>query len=123
MKKSTLAAMVPGVAGGILFALGMCMVLLSEWGLFREGVACTCAGLLSGLIALAVWRRMEHKAPIRIRAKAVLAAAVGMVGTLAMGTGMCFSMVWGHMAIGIAIGIAGIVILLCLVPLLRGVRE
>ena len=69
-----------------------------------------------------VWRKMEHKAPIRISAKSVLTAAVGVVGALALGVGMCFCMVWGKMVLGIAVGLVGIVILLCLVPLTKGIQ-
>ena len=36
---------------------------------------------------------------------------------------MCFSMVWDKMAFGVAIGLAGIVILLCLIPLVKGIRN
>ena len=63
MKKSTLVAMILGTVGGVLFALGMCMALLPEWGLFSQGVACGAAGLAVLLIDLLVWRRMEGKAP------------------------------------------------------------
>ena len=35
MKKSTFVAMLLGTIGGILFALGMCMVLIPEWNAFR----------------------------------------------------------------------------------------
>lgn len=31
MKKSTFVAMILGIIGGILFALGMCMALIPEW--------------------------------------------------------------------------------------------
>ena len=70
MKKSTLVAMILGTVGGVLFALGMCMALLPEWGLYSQGVACGAAGLAVLLIDLLVWRRMEGKAPIRITLKA-----------------------------------------------------
>ena len=47
---------------------------------------------------------------------------VGVIGALALGVGMCFCMVWGKMVVGIIIGLAGIVILLCLVPLTKGLK-
>ena len=48
---------------------------------------------------------------------------VGIAGALALGVGMCFCMVWDKMAVGILVGLAGIVILLCLIPLTRGIRD
>lgn len=115
--------MVLGTVSGVFFALGMCMALISEWGAFRPGVIFGCVGLLLGLIALIIWRKMEHKAPIHFSGKTVLTVIVGVVGALALGVGMCFSMVWGKMVMGIVIGLIGIVVLLCLIPLTKGIKE
>lgn len=123
MKKSSLVALVLGTVSGALFALGMCMALLPEWDAFRPGIALGCTGLVLGLITLVAWRRMEHKAPIRLSAKTMLAVVAGIVGALALGVGMCLSMVWGKMAAGIVVGLVGIVILLCLVPLVKGIKK
>lgn len=123
MKKSSLVALVLGTVSGVLFALGMCMALLPEWDAFRPGIALGCIGLVLGLITLVAWRRMEHKAPIRFSAKTMLAVVAGIVGALALGVGMCLSMVWGKMAAGIVVGLVGIVILLCLVPLIKGIKK
>lgn len=123
MKKSSLVALVLGTVSGVLFALGMCMALLPEWDAFRPGIALGCIGLVLGLITLVAWKRMEHKAPIRFSAKTMLAVVVGIVGALALGVGMCLSMVWGKMAAGIVVGLVGIVILLCLVPLVKGIKK
>ena len=95
MKKSSFAAMVLGTVSMVLFALGMCMALIPEWGTFKPGIVFGCVGLALGLITLIVWRKMEHKAPVRISGKLVLTVVIGVVGALALGVGMCFSMVWG----------------------------
>ncbi len=76
-----------------------------------------------GIVTCIVWRRMEHKVPIHCSAKTVFTVIVGIVGALALGIGMCFSMVWDKMAIGIAVGLVGIAILLCLIPLTKGIKE
>ena len=123
MKKSSFAAMVLGTVSVVLFALGMCMALIPEWDAFRPGVIFGCVGLLLGFITLLVWRKMEHKAPIRLSAKTVLTVVVGVVGALALGVGMCFTMVWGRLVTGIVVGVAGIVVLLSLIPLTKGIRE
>lgn len=122
MKKSSFVALVLGTVSLILFALGMCMALIPEWDAFRPGVLFGCVGLVLGLITLIVWRRMEHKAPVHVTGKAVLTVLVGIAGALALGAGMCFSMVWGNMVLGIGIGLLGIVVLLCLIPLTKGMK-
>ena len=123
MKKSNFVALLFGTVSGLLFALGMCMALIREWNALRPGAAFGCAGLLLGLATFIAWRRMEHKRPIHISGKTVLSAAVGVIGALALGVGMCFSMVWGRMAVGIPVGLAGILALICLAPLVKGIRE
>lgn len=81
------------------------------------------AGLLFGIITLIVWRRMEHKEPIRIDGKTILNVVIGAVGALALGVGMCLSMVWDKMVMGVGIGLVGIVVLLCLLPLTKGIKD
>lgn len=123
MKKSSFVAMVLGTVSGVLFALGMCMALIPEWGAFQPGIIFGCVGLVLALITLIVWRRMTHKYPIRISGKNILTVIVGVIGALGLGVGMCFSMVWGKTILGIAIGLVGIVVLLCLIPLTKGIKE
>lgn len=123
MKKSSFVAMVLGTVSVVLFALGMCMATIPEWNAFRAGIIFGCVGLVLGLITLIIWRKMEHKQPIRMNGKTVLTVIVGAVGALALGVGMCFSMVWDKLVIGIVIGIVGIVVLLCLIPLTKGIKD
>ncbi len=115
--------MVLGTVSGVLFALGMCMALIPEWDAMQPGIVFGGTGLLLGLVTLLVWRKMEHKAPIKLSAKRVLTVLLGIIGALALGVGMCFSMVWDQMVLGIVIGLAGIVILLLLIPLTKGIQE
>ena len=123
MKKSSFVTMLLGTVSGMLFALGMCMALIPEWDAFKPGIVFGCVGLVLALITLLVWRKMEHKEPIRVSGKAILTIIVGIIGALALGVGICFCLVWEKMISGIVIGIIGIVILLCLIPLIRGIKE
>lgn len=123
MKKSSFVAMILGTVSGVLFALGMCMALIPEWDAFRPGVVFGGLGLLLALVTLCLWRKMEGKAPIHISGKAVSLAAAGIAGTLSLGIGMCFAMVWGNTVTGIVIGLAGILILLLLIPLSKGIQD
>lgn len=122
MKKSSFTALVLGTVSGVLFALGMCMALIPDWNAFKPGIISGVLGLLLGLLTVIVWRKMENKAPIKLSGKTVLSVAVGIVGTIAFGIGMCFSMVWDKLVLGILLGIIGIVILLCLIPLIKGIK-
>lgn len=122
MKKSTFVSMILGTIGGILFTLGMCMVLLPEWNAFRPGVIMGAAGAVVLLIMVLVWRKMENKAPIKVSGKNIAATLIGIIGALLFGIGMCLTMVWSYMIIGILIGIAGIVVLLFLIPFIKGLK-
>lgn len=122
MKKSTFIAMILGTIGGILFALGMCMTLITEWNAFKPGVVMGVIGAIVLLIMVIVWRKMEHKAPIQVSGKTIGASLIGIVGALLLGVGMCLTMVWSHMVIGIVVGIVGIVVLLCLIPFIKGLK-
>lgn len=120
MKKSNFIALILGTIGGIFFALGMCTALLPEWGMSGQGIAAGIAGLLLLLLDLIIWRRMEGKAPVKLSKKTV--AAVSIFGALLLGTGMCLTMLLGKMVLGIVIGLAGIILLLMLIPLVKGIH-
>ena len=122
MKKSSFVALVLGTVSGVLFALGMCMALLPEWNSFKEGIVFGAVGLVLGLVTLIIWRKMEHKEPIRLSGKTVLCIALGIVGAIVLGVGMCFCLVWKNFIIGTIIGLVGIVALLSLIPIIKGIK-
>lgn len=122
MKKSNFVAMILGTIGMVFFALGMCMALIEEWGMFRQGIMAGVVGLVILLITLLVWRRMEGKEPIKLSGKTVGTVVLAIFGALLLGVGMCFSMVFGKMVLGVVIGLVGIVALLMLIPLTKGLK-
>lgn len=122
MKKSNFIALVLGAVSGVFFALGMCMALLPEWGMRSQGTACGVVGITLGLVTWLIWRKMEGKAPIKVSGKTIGTVLLGIVGALLLGVGMCQSMVFGKMVLGIAVGIIGIVVLLMLIPLTKGLK-
>ena len=122
MKKSNFIALILGTIGGIFFALGMCTALLPEWGMSGQGIAAGIAGLLLLLLDLIIWGRMEGKAPVKLSKKTVAAVAVSIFGALLLGIGMCLTMLLGKMVLGIVIGLAGIILLLMLIPLVKGIH-
>ena len=122
MKKSNFVAMILGTIGGILFSLGMCMTLIEEWNAFKPGVIMGAAGAVVLLIMVLVWRKMEGKEAVKPSGKTIGGVLIGILGALLLGVGMCCTMVWSQMAIGIVIGITGIIILLCLIPFTKGLK-
>ena len=119
MKKSNFLALVLGTVGGVCFAIGMCMALLPEWGMMRQGVVTGVIGMVILLADLLIWRRMEKKAPIRVSGKTIGAILVGVAGALMLGVGMCFCMVFARMILGVVIGVVGMLVLLMLIPLTK----
>ncbi len=122
MKKSNFVTLILGTIGTVFFALGMCMSLLPEWGMMQEGKISGVVGLVVLLATLIIWRRMEGKAPIKLSGKAVATVALAVAGTLLLGIGMSLCMVFGKMMLGIVIGLVGIVALLMLIPLTKGLK-
>ncbi len=122
MKKSTFVATILGTIGGILFALGMCMALIEEWASRQQGIILGVIGIVVLLIMVLVWRKMENKEPIKLSGKTIGATLIGIVGALLLGVGMCLTMVWSNMIMGVVIGIVGIVVLLCLIPFVKGLK-
>lgn len=122
MKKSSFVAMMLGTVSGVLFALGMCMALLPEWNSFKPGVVFGAVGIVLGIITLFVWRKMEHKAPIKLNGRMVALTVFGVAGALTLGVGMCFCLVWEKFVIGTIIGLVGILLLLSLIPITKGIK-
>lgn len=123
MKKSNFVALILGTVGIVFFALGMCMSLLPEWGMSDQGIVCGVIGMVVLVADLLIWRRMEHKAPVKISGRTLLSVFVGVLGALMLGVGMCLSMVFSQMVLGIVVGVVGIVVLLMLIPLTKGLHD
>ncbi len=122
MKKSSFAALVMGTVSGVLFSLGMCMALVAEWAMLKEGVILGAAGLILALVTLFVWRKMEHKAPIKVSGKAVARVVYAVAAALVLGVGLCLCLVRANYVLGTVIGLVGIVMLLGLIPMVKGLK-
>ena len=122
MKKSNFVALVLGTVSGVLFALGMSMALLPDWNAFKPGIIFGAVGIVLGLITVFVWRKMERKAPIKISGRTVGIIILAIIGSLTLGVGMCFCMVWENIVLGTVIGLAGIIALLMLIPITKGIK-
>ena len=122
MKKKDFVTLMMSVVGGILFALGMCMALLPERNAMTQGVVIGAVGLVVLLVMLLVRRKMDGKPAIVFSGKAIATTLFGIFSTVVFGIGMCMTMVWNMMIPGIAVGIVGILLLLCLIPVCKGLK-
>lgn len=124
MKKSTYIVIVLSVFGGLMFALGMCMALLPEWNLFHQGILLGSIGASVLLAAVLVYRKASGCAPVKIRLKTVLISLYGLVSVLVFGAGMAMVLVESELLIqGILTGTVGILLLLGLIPMMKGIKE
>ena len=122
MKKENFFTLIFSVIGGLAFALGMCMCLLPEWDAFTAGVILAAIGGVV-LIATFIVRRIALGKPaLKINPKTVGKIAFGVLGALVLGVGMCMVMVFDMMILGIFVGLAGIILLLCLIPMCVGLK-
>jgi len=122
MKKKDFVTLLLSTVGGILFALGMCMALLPEWGAMTQGIVIGAVGLVVLTVMLLVRRKMDGKPAIVFNGKAIATTLFGVFAAVVFGVGMCMVMVWEMMVPGIIVGIVGIILLLCLIPICKGLE-
>jgi len=122
MKKKDFVTLIMSTVGGILFALGMCMALLPEWDAMTQGIVIGVVGAAVLLAMMMVRRKMDGKPAIAFNGKTIGATLLGVAGAIVFGVGMCMVMIWEMMVPGIIVGIVGIVLLLCLVPVIKGLK-
>lgn len=124
MKKKDFLFLLLTTVAGLMFALGMCMCLVPEWNLFKPGVVVTGLGLLALMVvAFAAWIR-AGKPVAKINWALAGKIAYGVVSALVLGAGMSMIMVFDNLLLpGIIVGVVGIVMLLCLIPLCKGLKD
>lgn len=124
MEKKNFITLIMGVIGGMLFSLGMCMCLLPEWGAFNQGAVLGVIGAIDLLITWLMYRKMSGKQSIKVNAKMIGKVIYGIFAALIFGVGMSMTMVFENMMIqGILVGIIGIVLILCLIPICVGLKD
>ncbi len=122
MKKSNFIALMLGTISGAMFSLGMCMALLPEWNAFKKGVILGAIGLVLSLITFIAWFKMENKKLPKISGRVLLKALYGIISFLVLGLGMCLCLVWHNIVWGTLIGLLGIVMIICLIPIIKGIK-
>lgn len=123
MKKENFVTLIMSTIRGMSFALGMCMAMISEWDVFKPGIVMGIIGVVILLAMVFVRRKMTGAPAIKLNGKTVGIVIYGIVGALVLGVGMCMAMVWEDLMIwGIVVGIVGIVLLLGLTPMIKGIH-
>lgn len=122
MKKKDFITLILSVVGGLLFALGMCMALLPEMGTITQGVVLGVLGLAVLLAMVIVRRRMDGKPAIVFNGRVIGITLYSIFSTAVFGAGMCMVLVASQMVWGIIVGVVGIVLLLGLIPLCKGLK-
>ena len=122
MKKSSFVALIMGTVSGVLFALGMCMALLPEWNAFTPGIILGGMGVVLSIITVIVWCRMENKKLPKMSGKNVFRAVYAVAGSMVLGVGMCMCLVWEKIILGTLVGLLGIIMLIALVPMIKGIK-
>ena len=122
MKKSSFVALILGTISGMSFALGMCMALLPEWNAFKEGIIFGSIGIVLGIITLLLWCKMENKKLPKMNGKNILRVIYAIISALVLGLGMCMCLVWQQIIGGTLIGMLGIIMLIALIPMIKGIK-
>ena len=114
MKKETLLEIILGTIGGLIFAVGMCMCLVTEWDMLPVGAVVALIGFIVLLCIIPVYRKShpkKNRGPINWGI--VLTFVIGIIGSLIMGFGMSKIMVGesstSDIIVGLITGIVGLI--------------
>lgn len=123
MSRKKFVTLLLGFIGGILFALGMCMCLISEWNAFLPGIAVGAAGVIVLLILLIVRRRQQGKPAHFMECKSNGSDSPRDFWRFGLGGWNVHEYGMGRADdSGILVGILGLALLFFLIPLLRGLK-
>lgn len=116
MKKETLLEIILGTIGGLIFAIGMCMVLIENWNTFIEGIIVGIIGFIILLLIIPIYKKSHPKKGNKKQTDWGIVATwtIGVVGALVMGFGMSKIMVGDatktDMIIGLITGVIGLIV-------------
>lgn len=131
MKKETLLEIILGTIGGLVFAIGMCMCLITEWDLLKVGIVVSLIGFIILICIIPVYRSNHPK---KVHGKVnwgiVFTWVLGIAGSLIMGFGMSKVMIDDpsktDLLVGIGVGVIGLLICIFNYPIyayIKGNKE
>ncbi len=123
MKKRDVVTLMGGTLSALLLASGLCMYLIGEWNLKTEGTVFAAVGLVIGIAVLIYIAVKNGKGGRIISGRTLGIVLLSVSGALAFGGGMSLVMVYGRIFWGIVLGIAGIFLLMMLLPVTSGIEK
>ena len=120
MNKNSFIAMFLGCISAIFSGAGALFMLIIGWDALGVGLAFEFLGLLFLVCMLLSWRKIKDKASVVFSKRVVLIVMIAIVGVFVLGFGLCLIMLWNHTIIGSIQSGVGLFMLICLIPLLRG---
>lgn len=129
MKKETFLEIILGTIGGLIFAIGMCMCLISEWNLFKAGCVVAIIGFILLLRIIPVYKSNHPKKNRTepINWGIIATWIIGVIGSLVMGFGMSRIMVGNptqsDMVIGLITGIVGLMVCILNYPIYSFIKS
>ena len=120
MNKNSFVALFLGSISAIFLGAGALFMLIIGWDALGVGLTFECIGLLFLVCMLLSWRKIKDKASVVFSKRVVLIIMIGIVGVFVLGFGLCLIMLWNHTIIGSIQSGVGLFMLICLIPLLRG---
>ena len=128
MKKETLLEIILGTIGGLIFAIGMCMCLVTEWDMLIPGIVVAVIGFIVLLCIIPIYRKEHPRKPHGpINWGIVLTFVVGIVGSLIMGFGMSKILVGEpsqtDIIVGMITGVVGLIICVLNYPIYSYIKS
>ena len=118
MKKKDFMCLLLGVVGGLLFAIGMCAVLIDSWNLRTEGIVITSIGAVLLLALAVIVYIINGKPKVKVNWSYIIKILYMIFSVLVFGLGMVMILVWNNYLFGIIVGVIGIILLTCIIPVL-----
>lgn len=128
MKKETLIEIILSTIGGLVFSIGMCMCLISEWNMLLHGIITSVVGFIILLCIIPVYRKEHPKKDKKKKDLAVILTwIIGIIGSLVMGFGMSKVMTGEpsriDMIIGIITGVIGLIVCVLNYPIYSYIKS
>lgn len=128
MKKETLLEIILGTVGGLVFALGMCMCLITEWETLKTGIVVSLIGFIILLFIIPVYRKAHPKKEREpVNFGIVITWCIGIIGSLIMGFGMSKIMSGepsqNDMIVGLITGVVGLMICVLNYPIYSYIKS
>lgn len=128
MKKETLLEIILGTIGGLVFSIGMCMVLILKWNMLKEGIIVGIVGFIISLFIIPVYKSNHPKKESHhINWNIIITWMIGIIGALIMGFGMSKVMIENssktNLLTGIIISIVGLLMCILNYPIYSYLKD